>query len=746
MENLVPTYSAVFLIVCTVSMLFGIYSLTVNPKERINRLFFFICLCMGVWSLGFSAALSAPTRESCLFWRRVSGIGWGILPGALLHFILMLTGETRILKKKGIYLPLYLPAALYIWAFSISGRLTVGQYQLVGTQSGWNFFFDGCYVSFSLVGLALLWRRRKNCVNGKERRQTGILLTAFAGGAALSAVLEAAGSSLRILSISQIAPVFFLIPIATLFYRIQKYSFSHKTFMDDTEIILDSSNRPKVYDSLSAAFFSGGLLLLISQSLPPQSGKSAAPFWAAALLFALGVVIQVFQKCKAGHKIMGVLYAASIMLVIPVVTFSFIDTAAVTVWAFPFILVILSMVFNKRFVLAATAVSIVFTQALVWIIRPQTAVIMEGSDYIGRIGIFSVAILAAFYVNQVYILRLRENAEQIRVQTLLFEVSTLLVTIDRSNKEDKLNTMLQKIRMFFQADQCCLCLTDPEYALLLRCAEPGYREECADKADMRCGKIRRIEQDTSVQMPDTQILPEEAGKIRRRLETENIRAAVMVKGSTIGFLNVQSEKPAKKWHADHTSLIKIVANIVADALVKVNAEEKINFMAHYDQLTGLPNRMLFADRAKKAIELAGQTGKMLGMIFLDLDCFKNINDTLGHETGDLLIQDVARRLSRCTRDSDTVSRFGGDEYLILLDPVCRGEDVVRTADVMMRQLRVPFLFKEQEYSITASAGIALYPADGETIDTLIKNADAAMYRAKEKGKNRYVFYADMKHW
>ncbi len=756
MENLISIYAVVFALLCATGVLSGIYILSVNPKEWINRLFFFSCLCMGGGAIGFSEAFSVHTRACSLFWQYISVVGWGVFSGAFLHFILILTGENRTLRKKRLYPLAYLPAILYICFSSVYGRLATGQYHPAGIKSGWinaaanngwHFFFYGYYVSFWLVGLALLWHWKKGHVDEESKKPSEILFASFAAGAVLSLVMGIADAALRMFSILQMMPVLFLIPISTIFYCIKKYNFLHKFFVDDAKINPNFSGDRKVYGCLSVASFFGGLLLWILQYLRlPQAGKLAAPPWLAVLLFALGMIIQIVQKRKIKQEMTGVLYVASIIVVIPAVTFGFIDTTEATTWAFPYIFIILSMLFNKPVVLVATAVSIFLTQVLVWIIKPQMVVITDGNAYIGRIGFFSLAILAAFCVNRVYNLQLRENEEQLRIQTLLSEISALFITIDRLNKEEKLNAMLHKLRTFFQADQCCLCLNDPEYALLLRCAVPEGGKDCAEKLGMPCGRVRHPKRNMFMQIPDTRLLPVRASEMRRRLEAENrcasLSAPVTVKGDTIGFLSVQSEKFAKKWHAGHLNLLRTIANLAADALVKLNAEEKINFMAHYDHMTGLPNRILFAERAKKAIGLAGQTGKMLGIVFLDLDSFKNINDTLGHESGDFLIQDVAQRLTRCVREPDIVSRFGGDEYLILLSSVCWREDVIKTADTVLRQLRLPFLFGEQEYFITASAGIALYPADGETIDKLIKNADAAMYCAKEKGGNRYALYAD----
>lgn len=161
-------------------------------------------------------------------------------------------------------------------------------------------------------------------------------------------------------------------------------------------------------------------------------------------------------------------------------------------------------------------------------------------------------------------------------------------------------------------------------------------------------------------------------------------------------------------------------------------------MAYYDNLTNLPNRVLFQDRVDLAIKKSKRTSKFLAVIFIDLDNFKVVNDTVGHSGGDDLLIEIAGDLSATLRASDTVARFGGDEFVILLDEISDYEVIVKKADKIMKIFSDLFVVSKQEFMVTASAGIAIYPIDGEDCETLVKNADIAMYEAKETGKNQYV--------
>ena len=183
-----------------------------------------------------------------------------------------------------------------------------------------------------------------------------------------------------------------------------------------------------------------------------------------------------------------------------------------------------------------------------------------------------------------------------------------------------------------------------------------------------------------------------------------------------------------------------VAGISADITQRKEAEQKLVHLAHYDALTGLPNRTLFYDRLKQALAHARRNHWMVAVIFLDLDRFKNVNDTLGHVVGDELLNQVSARLLGCVRAGDTVGRLGGDEFAIVLSSIAGQRDASIVGQKIMAALAEPFTLSASEMFVSASVGITLYPTDSADQDTLIRNADTAMYRAKALGRNSCQFY------
>ncbi len=186
-------------------------------------------------------------------------------------------------------------------------------------------------------------------------------------------------------------------------------------------------------------------------------------------------------------------------------------------------------------------------------------------------------------------------------------------------------------------------------------------------------------------------------------------------------------------------LARHVSIILALAMVRKETAARVFHLAHHDPLTDLPNRILFADRLKQALAWAKRYGRGVGVLFVDLDHFKAINDALGHETGDALLKIVADRLVRCVRRTDTIARLSGDEFAMVLSDLAQGQDAGSVAQKVLNAVGRPAIVGDRTIPITASVGIALYPVDATEPDALIAQADRAMYRVKKKGGQGYQF-------
>jgi diguanylate cyclase (GGDEF)-like protein len=181
--------------------------------------------------------------------------------------------------------------------------------------------------------------------------------------------------------------------------------------------------------------------------------------------------------------------------------------------------------------------------------------------------------------------------------------------------------------------------------------------------------------------------------------------------------------------------------VITDVTELKSAEEKLQRNAHFDALTGVPNRVLLADRLRQGLVQTSRNGRLMAICYLDLDGFKPINDTWGHEAGDRLLVEMAGRLQTCLRGGDTVARLGGDEFVLLLLDLERIEECETALNRVLEAVAQPATVGGQTVSVSASIGVSIYPSDGADPDVLLRQADQAMYAAKEDGRNRYSFFA-----
>jgi diguanylate cyclase (GGDEF)-like protein len=215
---------------------------------------------------------------------------------------------------------------------------------------------------------------------------------------------------------------------------------------------------------------------------------------------------------------------------------------------------------------------------------------------------------------------------------------------------------------------------------------------------------------------------------------------IMAGGRVFGVIELFSAEPFQPDEA-LPQLLKSLGAQIGQASQRKLAEDQLRFIATHDPLTELPNRSMFNERLRHALNQSTRYTRGLAVMFIDIDRFKVVNDSLGHSAGDRLLQDCAKRLTECLRESDIVARLGGDEFVVMIENFTGPRDAIAVAQKVLVALAKPFFVDGQEFLMSASIGISTFPDDGADVETLVKNADIAMYRAKDQGRNNYQFYS-----
>ncbi|HWC66023.1 MAG TPA: EAL domain-containing protein, partial [Thermoanaerobaculia bacterium] len=297
---------------------------------------------------------------------------------------------------------------------------------------------------------------------------------------------------------------------------------------------------------------------------------------------------------------------------------------------------------------------------------------------------------------------------------------------ERKRAEDSLRRSAREYRDLFESANDAILILRPESQMIL---------EANRKACETYGLPR--EQIVGMSLKNfTRDVPRSEEQIRRILRegaSENLETVHFHRDGTPIDLLVSSSVVEYRGES-------AILSVCRDITESKRAKQEIERLAYHDPLTDLPNRARFADRLEIALSQARREGHALAILFLDLDRFKVVNDSLGHKVGDVLLQKVALRLSQLIRGGDTLARLGGDEFIILLSRIGQDEDAARVAQNVLALFRKPFLLGERELFITASIGISLFPRHGEDRESLVKNADIAMYRAKQEGRDNFQFH------
>ena len=728
MQNFSMLVSVFFFSLCAFAIFVSFYVLGLDLRNKLNQLYFGLGYCFIFWAFGCSIANSTQELPAVTMWLRLSGVAWSFCYSVLLHFVLQFT-QSPALKKWWVFLLVYAPAGASAVLFFVKLLFSPLAYELVLTALGW--VMTGSVKAISLVLLLSSLLQAALCLillRRYAKKQTEEAALNSTRVIAQSLIILLVGTALYllvtiVLSIRtpQLMPLLMIFPLGSIFYCVQRYGLMDNRRPEEKRLILDEKMHTRLLDYLCLMYLVAGFLnFVITYFIYHASTVSEVlPFSLLMLLFGLGIWIS--SRLRLANDIKEYIALAVICVSIPVITLHFADTGAITIWPFPFVFMFVAMLYEKKDALVYVTFSALLSQIALFSFTPVPPLGVKPDDYLIRMLIFLIGFLIAVFINKVYVSRLKQSRAQIQLQKLFFELSSELVSSSLYNIREKIEHTLSRLGMFFGVEQAYMLLTLGGGSMINSVVQ-WHKEGIP-----------------SVEPKYLGMDVDEAKEIHSLMEQAHAAAMFPVGVNQTSFGILAMPCPDKSiCSEENRAAMRIIANMLGDALSKAESERAINEMAYYDHLTNLPNRLSFNSRVEQAIQTVSRRGRRFAVLFLDLDSFKNVNDTMGHESGDLLLKLISKQLISSLRPKDTVSRFGGDEFLVLINDLAALSDIPLIVDRIMNLFRAPFCLDGQELNITASAGISVYPIDGTTADALVKNADIAMYQAKAKGKNQYV--------
>lgn len=731
-----------------------------HERTAVHRLIYGISFCLMLWGFGLGLRVCAASAEAALIGSRIAPPGYLLLFGLLLHFVLLVTGHEALLRRRGVLLLLYLPGAAAAFGLVVlpcfglfPTELERTPYGWVNnTANGWLWFYYAYYAVYLVLTLALLLRWRRQSTRERTRRQASLLAGSILAMAVLGSATDALPGTVFKVNIPGVAAAFSILPELVICYSSRWLDFLRPAAPNPDEVILDRLSYANICRVLAVCFMAGGALNLLALASPGGAHTAADTLLFTGVMLAAGLCVLALNGTRRDEAAKELLLSLIASLVVPALTLHYSETGGVTVWVSVFFLLVPGVLFGRRILLWTVLAAAVQSQLVLLGSTGRVTMAMGSSQNAARLGIIAIMAFLCFFVSAVYRGRLRENLRHAARQNAMSRLSRTLLTAGEGNWQEVLEEALAQCGRFLQCDRADLKFAaerergELRFARAWQAGRGGVPVEDGDWEKFFPAVLKKLGRKSLLVLPEgdealpAELRPEGDGRLRSLVAVPVLRG-----GEPAGFLCCGSAAGGAEWELRASDFLDIAADLVTDTLANLANYDRMQYLAYHDQLTGLPNRLLFKDRLATAMKLADRTAKLVGVVYFDLDSFKVINDTMGHELGDLLLSKVAGVLGGRVREYDTVSRFGGDEFVLILDQLPDTQSAVRAMEKLMEAIRQPVDLMGQECFVTGSAGVALYPQDGGTAEELITNADIAMYHAKGMGKNHWVLCSqDMK--
>lgn len=783
MNHMELIMSFLYFTAASLTLFMGLYVLRLRYSSLSHRLFFAACSMMAAWNIGLAMMMASDTVGEAMFWRRISSGGWSTAYSLTLMYILSMaggifgvapaepgagksdTGKSDAEKpdtvgegvlrgrgKKLLYVALWIPAMVCLYVFVLSddyvaltNSLQKGVYGWKNTAPrGWyDIFFEVYYISCLLGSLCVLrgwWKRAKE---PRVKRQARLVFYSMLLGMLCGLATDVVIPRVFHLHYPKTGSLWPMIYLGGVLHAIRKHHLMREVEVPKEDGILNEESRKRAFGYMSGILLLGSLLVLASHVYAPKTMSGHNLLHISGILAGMAIFVELTRFVRRTKR-RNVMLTIGFSLLIPAVIIPYNTMQGMTVWTFSVLPMIFALTLDSQMLLIGVTLSSIVTQLFLWFDALKRSEAVDNADFLLRISVLLLTFFMGLFVNRVYVRRLRSAVYQEKFQQILAELSADFLTVNQKNFNEKARQLLEKLGAMLECR--CGCMYLIREGRLCREVSWNHFQCPLVKAEKEEVTLWKGYLSSGKVLPHMLQSPEDWS--REGLEWEmisgcGVKKAVLIplhhKGRKKGFLVFANPQMNQVMWKEQSRLLQLPANVLVDAIQKVETEIAMEHMAYYDTLTEMPNRSYFQRILRERLDQAGKCGERLGLIFLDLDGFKEVNDTLGHSVGDELLKEVGRRLKRCVNKEDFIGRFGGDEFLILADEKREGGSILDVVHRITHSLGAPVLLRDQENYVTASMGVAIYPADGRNGEELLKNADTAMYKAKEQGKNCCVF-------
>ncbi len=458
------------------------------------------------------------------------------------------------------------------------------------------------------------------------------------------------------------------------------------------------------------------------------------------LLYAL--FLYIVKERVRSERLKSRLLLVSYSLFLTFLVLSYYTLIGYVVWTISAVFLILSIGRNGRSMIIVTSAIILLLPFYLWFRYPGT---LNRVHFVSQYVAFICLITMASVVKNILDGRYRLVKQHLHETNIILKLSSEMIAVNSDSIRHKVRHFLEIISMHCGADRANVFLLSTDGSQVNNYAEwcaPGIGSVNSMMTYISvCESLlwnKQKSEKIAIGIADIDEL-EPTPPEKKVLRSDGIKSIISVpiirSEKVCGFITFHTVRRQNNWPPNQKRIMSVLANMLSDAFFKIDKEKEIRHMAYYDTLTGLPNRFSFNTKLDDTIANADIHNNKIAVLFVDLDSFKSVNDTMGHEIGDVLLCRVSQNLISALGPNDFAARFGGDEFVVLLTDFDGQDDLRQRTEALMSAICEPLVFNKREFFVTASSGISVYPEDGADRDTLIKSADIAMYYSKGHGKN-----------